>query len=104
MFWWHPHSESFFAQALSLLNALKLHVLDIASITPTHYLAMGEPGVIYFQSLLTLLIDNVNLAALEELNAVWAVMLHKERTKPNHLARSWRYISTCPLLAKAMYL
>ena len=29
---------------------------------------------------------------------MWAVMLYK----PKHLVQSWRYISTCPLLARAM--
>ena len=70
--------------------------------SPTHYLAAGPTGVSHFQALLNMLVKNVNLSTLEEFNAVWAVMLHKGGSKPRHLAQSWRCISTCPLVAKAM--
>ena len=75
---------------------------DIFSITPTHYLAVGVCGVTHFQALLNLLVTNVNLATLEEINLAWAVMRHKGGSKPQHLTKSWRCISTCPLVAKAM--
>ena len=66
--------------------------------TPTHYFA----GVTHFQVLLNLLLSNVNISTLEEFNAVQTNMMHKGGSKPRHLAQSWRCISTCPLIAKAM--
>ena len=94
--------EVSYNQTLPLLKSLSPHVADISSITPTHYLAAGIPGVTHFQALLNLLISNINLASLEEVNSAWAVMRHKGGSKPSHLAKSWRCISTCPLVAKAM--
>ena len=97
-----PIPEVSYSQTLSLLKSLSPHVADIASITPTHYLAVGVPGVTYFQALLNLLISNVNLVTLKEVNSAWAVMQYKGGSKPRHLAKSWQCISTCPLVAKAM--
>ena len=97
-----PIPEVSYAETLSLLKALNPHVLDIHSMSPTHYLAAGSAGVSHFQALLNLLVKNVNLSTIEEFNAVWAVMLHKGGSKPRHLAQSWHCISTCPLVAKAM--
>ena len=72
-----PIPEVSYSETLALLKALNPHVSDIFSMSPTHYLTVGVPGVSHFQALLNLLVHNVNLATLEELNAVWAVMLYK---------------------------
>ena len=44
----------------------------------------------------------MNLASLEELNTIWACILHKGHGKNRNSDRSYRTISTCPLLAKAL--
>ena len=44
----------------------------------------------------------VNLAGLEELNSIYAQVLYKGHGKDRQNARSYRTISTCPLLAKAL--
>ena len=98
----NPIPEVCYDQTLALLKALSPHVADISSITPTHYLTVGVCGVTHFQALLNLLVSNVNLATLKEINSAWAVMRHQGGSKPHHLAKSWRCISTCPLVAKAM--
>ena len=48
------------------------------------------------------LIKNVNLSKLEELNTVWACILYKGHWKDKESDRSYRTISTCPILAKAL--
>ena len=49
-----------------------------------------------------MLIKNVNLSTLEELNSVWAVILHKGHGKDKESDRSYRTISICPLITKAL--
>ena len=56
----------------------------------------------HFHFLLNIIIDEVNLSTLEELNTVWACILWKGHGKDKESDRSYRTISTCPLLAKAL--
>ena len=97
-----PIPEISLNHAEDLLKALRPTVADIAGITTIHYLAGGKAGISHFQALFNLIIKNVNVSTLKKLNAAWAIMLYKGGAKPRHLAKSWRCISTCPLLAKAM--
>ena len=69
-----------------LLERLRPDVKDFYSISARHYLAAGAAGISHFTSLLNILISNTNLFAIPEVNS----------------SRSWRCISTCPLLAKAL--
>ena len=89
-------------QAMELLISLKQDVNDLYSITPRHYLNAGMEGAKHFTFLLNLIIKNVNLSSLEELNSVWAMVLHKGHGKDKESDRSYRTISTCPFLAKAL--
>ena len=77
-------------------------VLDLFSISARHYLKAGPAGHEHFASLLNLIISNINLSTAAELNSAWSVMLHKGHSKPGSLCRSWRCISTCPLVPKAL--
>ena len=88
--------------AMELLHGLKPDVNDLYSITPRHYINAGMEGAKHFSSLLNIIIKNVNLSSLEDLNSVWAVILHKGHGKDKESDRSYRTISTCPLLAKAL--
>ena len=47
-------------------------------------------------------IENTNNFSLPELNSVWANVLHKGHGKPRDIDRSYRTISTCPLLSKCL--
>ena len=67
-----------------------------------HYTNAGMEGATHFSQLLNILIENVNLSTLEDLNKVWAVILHKGHGKDRESDRSYRTISTCTLLAKAL--
>ena len=48
------------------------------------------------------LITNINNADLSELNDIWAMILYKGHGKDKESDRSYRTISTCPLLAKCL--
>ena len=90
------------AEAEALLKRLRPDVLDFYSISARHYRAAGPAGVLHFTSLLNHLFCHVNFTSLKELNSAWAVMLHKGHGKSRSSCRSWRCISTCPLVAKAL--
>ena len=62
----------------------------------------GPAGHQHFAALLNLVISNINLSTEADLNSTWSVMLHKGHGKPRSLCRSWRCISTCPLVPKAL--
>ena len=89
-------------EAEELLKRVRPEVLDLFSISARHYLAAGGAGVQHFASLLNLVICNINLSTATELNSAWSVMLHKGHNKPRSLCRSWRCISTCPLVSKVL--
>ena len=89
-------------KATEILYNLKPDVNDLFSITPRHYINAGLEGARHFCFLLNLLIENTNLFSLPELNSVWAMVLYKGHNKPKDSDRSYRTISTCPLLSKAL--
>jgi hypothetical protein len=91
-----------YKQATEILLSLRCEVNDFYSMTPNHFINAGKAGFEHFYFLLCSLIKNINLASLEELNTVWACILYKGHGKDKNSDRSYRTISTCPLLAKAL--
>ena len=89
-------------KALSILSSLRSGVNDFFSITSQHYLNAGESGIDHFHHLLNAIIQNVNLSNITELNTIYACVLLKGTGKDKENSRSYRTISTCPLLAKAL--
>jgi hypothetical protein len=85
-----------------LLKGLKGDVNDLYSISPRHYTNAGEEGIRHFMFLLNMIITNINLSSLDYLNSVWAMILHKGHGKDKESDRSYRTISTCPLVSKAL--
>ena len=85
-----------------ILKRMKKNVNDFYSITALHYLNTGTAGHDHFHFLLNTVIDNVNLGGLSELNTIFACVLYKGHLKEKTSARSYRIISTCPLVAKAL--
>ena len=63
--------------ATEILYNLKPDVNDLYSVTARHYINAGIEGARHFHFLMNLIIQNVNLFSLEELNSVWAMVLHK---------------------------
>ena len=88
--------------AEKILASIRPSVSDINSITGLHYKYGGKAGLEHFMSLLNTIIQDLNNLALEELNLVWASILYKGHDKDRTLDRSYRTISTCPLLSKAI--
>ena len=84
------------------MNKIKPRVNDFYSITALHYVNGGEQALFHFNYLMNCVINDVNSAASPELNTVHAHILHKGHNKDRSLDTSYRTISTCPLLAKAL--
>ena len=90
------------SEAGQLLKGLKADVNDLYSITPRHYTNAAIEEITHFMFLLNMIITNINLSSLDSLNSVWAMILHKGHGKDWESDRSYRTISTCPLLSKAL--
>jgi hypothetical protein len=88
--------------AMALLHSLRADVNDLYSTTAAHYIHAGMEGAIHFTFLINTIIHNINLSSIDALNSVWAMVLFKGHGKDRESARSYRTISTCPLLAKAL--
>jgi hypothetical protein len=89
-------------QSVELLYSVKQDVNDLFSITASHFIHAGAAGLRHFHLLMTLLISNLNNASLHEVNDIWAMVLYKGHQKDKESDRSYRTISTCPLLAKCL--
>ena len=89
-------------KASSLLKRLKPHVHDLYGISPMNYIYAGYEGLIHFQFLINQFIEDVQKSVVKELNTAHGVILYKGHPKDKNSERSYRTISTCPLLAKAI--
>ena len=93
-----PISEE---KSLKILKNIRKNVNDFYSITAL-YLNAGSAGHEHFHFLLNAVISDVNLAGLSELNTIYACVLYKGHEKDKTNERSYRTISTCPLMAKGL--
>ena len=91
-----------FEVALKLLRRLKKNVKDHYSITALHYFNAGDEGIAHFQAILNAMISDTDNATLEELNIAHGIILYKGHKKIKTDERSYRCISSCPFLSKAM--
>ena len=89
-------------KSTKLLNKIKKNVKDHFSITSKHYINAGEEGLLHFNILLNNIIADVNNAGLEELNRAHALIYYKGHHKQKSSDRSYRNISSCPFLSKAL--
>ena len=85
-----------------ILERIRPDVNDYNSVTANHFLKAGQAGHAHFHLLLNSLIKDINNITLEEINTVHAAILFKGHSKDRGSARSYRTISTCPLVAKAL--
>ena len=91
----------------SLLRNIKPNVSEYLSVTAAHYLNRGDAATIkHFHFLFNTILDNIEITAADEMNRAHAIILHKSHNKPKNISSSYRTISSCPFLAKAvdMYL
>ena len=85
-----------------ILFALRPGVTDLYSITAYHYIYGGDSAISHLHSLLKSIIAELNNLVVEEVNTVWACILFKGHGKDTSLDRSYRTISTCPLISKVL--
>ena len=89
-------------KSVKILKSIRKNVNDYYSITALHYLNAGEAGHDHFHYILNAIITNLNLAGIRELNTIYACVLFKGHGKDKSSDRSYRTISTCPLVAKGL--
>ena len=94
-----PITES---ESLQILQSMKSDVLDFFSVSPNHYLHAGPAGCRHFHSLMKALLSDVGTTAIHEVNAAYACILFKGHGKDRTSSRSYRTISTCPVVAKGL--
>ena len=94
-----PISET---DTLLILQRMKPDVLDVFSLTPNHYLYAGPPGWKHFSLMLNTLLADLKNIDICEINRVHACVLFKGKGKDKTSSRSYRTISTCPVVAKAL--
>ena len=77
-------------------------VSDVYNITPSHFLNAGVAGCRHFHLLLKALLDDVENTTIDEVNTAYACILFKGHSKDRTSSRSYRTISTWPVIAKAL--
>ena len=86
----------------ALLFKIKKGVRDHYSISVEHYVYAGHEGLLHFNALLNAIIADLNNACIEELNTAHGLIFYKGHRKDKESDRSYRNISSCPFLAKAL--
>ena len=89
-----------FESAKTLLKSVKPSVADLHSISALHYINGGDGAIKHFQLILNAVLADIENYALDEINRVYAIILHKGHGKDKSLDRSYRTISSCPFVAK----
>ena len=89
-------------EAIDILYSVRSDVNDLHSITAAHFIHAGSAGLRHFYLLLSSFISNINNSSIQELNDVWAIVLYKGHKKDKESDRSYRTISTCPLITKCL--
>ena len=90
------------SESTDILQRMKPSVVDIYSITSYHYLYAGPSGLKFFNVLLNHLLEDVSSVEIREVNLAYACLLFKGHGKDRTAAKSYRTISTCPVVAKAL--
>ena len=88
--------------SFKLLQRMKPDVCDFYGVTPNHYNFAGPAGWKHFYLLLNALIADVDNITITEVNTVYACILFKGHGKDKSNSRSYRTISSCPVVAKAL--
>ena len=89
-------------RSLEILTKIKANTKDFFSITSKHYLNAGQSGIEHFYLVLNALIKDLENFTITDINIVHAQVLFKGHQKDKNSERSYRTISICPIIAKAM--
>ena len=81
---------------------MKADVNDFYCVTPNHYIFAGPAGYKHFHLLLISLLNDINNTDIDEVNTTYACILFKGHNKNKNSDRSYRTISTCPVVAKGL--
>ena len=90
------------SDSIKLLKKIRPSVADFFSVTAAHYINGGDVAINHFQFLINTVLDNIEIAAIDELNKTHAVILFKGHGKNKNAATSYRTISSCPFISKAV--
>ena len=88
--------------AFDILSSMKSNVLDFYSVTPDHYTNAGLAGYVHFHLLLNALLDDLSNTTITAVNRAYACILFKGHNKDRTSSKSYRTISTCPVIAKGL--
>ena len=89
-------------EANDLLLKIRPSVTDFFSISANHYINGGPAAIAHFRFLFNLVLENIELAAIEEMNRAHAVILYKRHGKDKTIDSSYRTISSCPFISKCI--
>ena len=89
-------------KAEELLHSLRPHVCDHFNVSALHFINGGPHAIHHFQLLINSAIRNIETTTAHEMNDAHAIILYKGHMKDKSLAGSYRSISSCPFLAKAL--
>ena len=89
-------------KAEELLHSLKPQVCDHFNVSALHFINGGPHAIKHFQMLFNSALSNIDNTTCQELNDAHAIVLFKGHKKDRSLASSYRSISSCPFLAKAI--
>ena len=81
---------------------MKKNVSDVHGMTINHYYLAGPAGWKHFFLLLNTLLSDVNNTDISEINTVYACILFEGHTKDTCSDRSYRTISSCPVVANGL--
>ena len=87
-------------ESVDILYSVRNDVNDLYSITAAHFIHAGAAGLQHFHLLMSSF--NINNSKIQALNDIWAMILYKGHRKDKESERSYRTISTCPLIAKCL--
>ena len=90
------------SESIDILYSIRADVNDFFSITANHFIHAGLAGIQHFHYIVSTVINNVNLSSLNELNTAWACIIYKGHQKDRESDRSYRNISCCPFISKAI--
>ena len=89
-------------KSMEILGRIRPNVNDLHSITANHFIHAGKVGANIFFLLLKALLSDIKNVTIDEVNIVHAAILFKGHSKDKTIAQSYRTISTCPIVAKAL--
>ena len=87
---------------MKLLERLKPNIPDFYSLTPDHFIHADPADIAHFSMLLNTLLLDIQNVSLTEINTAYACVLFKGHERDKSLAKSYRTISSCPVIVKAL--